>query len=197
MKTGAFIAATATALAIITAPTQVAAAECSTLTLVVTLLPLLTDANTCSANTGYSLYPFAGLPTAAELALICADSTCTKVLSEAAALNLPDCTVTYNGVAYNVKDQLTAFALLPLSPQAGLCAVDSDYKLYPFEGMPSLDQLRVMCKSDTCKKLLTEAQDGEMPDCEVTINGTTHNVKQSVDLIVAGCEVIDINLIAS
>ncbi|KAG7385778.1 hypothetical protein PHYBOEH_008891 [Phytophthora boehmeriae] len=110
MKTGAFVAAAATALAAITAPTQVAAAECSTLTLVVTLLPLLTDANTCSANTGYSLYPFTGLPTAAELSLICADSTCTKVLGEAAALNLPDCTVTYNGVAYNVKDQLTAYA---------------------------------------------------------------------------------------
>ncbi|EGZ07215.1 hypothetical protein PHYSODRAFT_529135 [Phytophthora sojae] len=84
--------------------------ECSTLTRVVTFLPLLTDANTCASNTGYSLYPFTGLPTAEEITLICADTTCTKVLSEAAALDLPDCTVTYNAVAYNVKDQITLYA---------------------------------------------------------------------------------------
>ncbi|POM77906.1 Elicitin-like protein [Phytophthora palmivora] len=110
MKTGTFVAAVATTLAAVTSPTQVAAAECSTLTLVVTLLPLLTDANTCASNTGYSLYPFTGLPTADELSLICADTTCTKVLSEAAALNLPDCTVTYDGVAYNIKDEITLYA---------------------------------------------------------------------------------------
>ncbi|OWY92839.1 Elicitin [Phytophthora megakarya] len=110
MNTGAILAAAAMALAAITAPTQVDAAECSTLTLVVTLLPLLTDANTCALNTGYSLYPFTGLPTDDELALICADTTCTKVLREAVALDLPDCTVTYDGVAYNVKDEITLYA---------------------------------------------------------------------------------------
>ncbi|KAG1708116.1 hypothetical protein DVH05_024800 [Phytophthora capsici] len=110
MKTGAFVAAAATALVAFTAPTQVAAAECSTLTLVVTFLPLLTDANTCAANTGYTLYPFTGLPSAEELKLICADTACTKVLAEAAALDLPDCTVTSNGVAYNVKDEITLYA---------------------------------------------------------------------------------------
>jgi hypothetical protein len=110
MKTGAFVAAAATALAAIAAPTQVDAAECSTLTLVVTFLPLLTDANTCASDTGYTLYPFTGLPTADELTLICADTTCTSVLAEAVALDLPDCTVTYDGVAYNVKDEVTLYA---------------------------------------------------------------------------------------
>ncbi|KAG1685339.1 hypothetical protein DVH05_008444 [Phytophthora capsici] len=110
MKTGAFVTAAATALVAFTGPTQVAAAECSTLSLVVTFLPLLTDANTCAANTGYTLYPFTGLPSAEELKLICADTACTKVLAEAAALDLPDCTVTSNGVAYNVKDEITLYA---------------------------------------------------------------------------------------
>ncbi|KAG3114274.1 hypothetical protein PI124_g12429 [Phytophthora idaei] len=110
MKTGAFVAAAATALAALTAPTQVAAAECSTLSLVVTFLPLLTDANTCASNTGYTLYPFTGLPTADELKLICADTGCTKLLAGAAALDLPDCTVTYDGVSYTVKDEITLYA---------------------------------------------------------------------------------------
>ncbi|ETN05518.1 hypothetical protein F441_12644 [Phytophthora nicotianae CJ01A1] len=110
MKTGSLIAAATTTLAAFTAPAQVAAAECSTLSLVVTFLPLLTNANTCASNTGYSLYPFTGLPTADELTLICADTTCTKLLAEASALDLPDCTVTYDGVSYNVKDELTLYA---------------------------------------------------------------------------------------
>ncbi|KAG7385777.1 hypothetical protein PHYBOEH_008890 [Phytophthora boehmeriae] len=82
-----------------------------------------------------------------------------------------------------------SFALLPLAPQVGLCTVDSAYELYPFEGMPSIDQLREICKSDACKTLLSEAHDSDLPDCEVTINGTAHNVKQSVDLIASGCKV--------
>lgn len=66
--------------------------------------------NTCASNTGYTPYPFTGLPTADELTQICADTTCTKVLAEAAALDLPDCTVTYDGVAYNIKDEITLYA---------------------------------------------------------------------------------------
>ncbi|RLN53597.1 hypothetical protein BBJ28_00012651 [Nothophytophthora sp. Chile5] len=248
MKAGAFVAAAATALAALSAPTQVSAATCDTLTLVVTLLPLLADANTCASDTGYTLYPFTGLPTAAQLALICADSTCTGVLADAVALDLPDCTISYDGVDYNVKDELTlyatacgvarnsafprlpthekpmktgalaavaitafaslsapslvaaaecegttlAFALLPLSGKATLCAADAVYTLYPFTGMPSFDELKEMCSSDACTSLLDAAADADLPDCDVTVDGSSYNVKESVSLMQAACKVIGI-----
>jgi len=86
-----------------------------------------------------------------------------------------------------------SFALLPLESQSGFCEADSSYKLYPFTGMPSRDQVRAMCKSDACKKLLDEARDNDMPDCELTVNGTAYNIHESIELMFAGCEVIDVN----
>ncbi|POM80638.1 Glucosylceramidase [Phytophthora palmivora] len=71
-----------------------------------------------------------------------------------------------------------SFALLPLESQSGLCAADSGYKLYPFTGMPSQDEIKAMCKSDACNKLLDEARDSEMPDCDLTINGTAYNIHE-------------------
>ncbi|KAG6623019.1 elicitin-like protein [Phytophthora cinnamomi] len=90
-----------------------------------------------------------------------------------------------------------SFALLPLESQSGLCAAESGYKLYPFTGMPSLDQVKAMCKSDACNKLLVDARDSEMPDCELTVNGSAYNIHESIELMFAGCKVIDVNELSS
>ncbi|GMF34293.1 unnamed protein product [Phytophthora fragariaefolia] len=86
-----------------------------------------------------------------------------------------------------------SFALLPLESPSNLCAADSSYKLYPFTGMPSRDQIEAMCKSEACNKLLDEARDSEMPDCELTVNGSAYNIHESIELMFAGCKVIDVN----
>ncbi|KAE9212461.1 hypothetical protein PF004_g15626 [Phytophthora fragariae] len=90
-----------------------------------------------------------------------------------------------------------SFALLPLESQSGFCAAESGYKLYPFTGMPSPDQVRAMCKSDACNKLLDEARDSDMPDCSLTINGSAYNIHESIELMFAGCEVVDVNKLSA
>lgn len=86
-----------------------------------------------------------------------------------------------------------SFALLPLESRSGQCAADSGYKLYPFTGMPSTDEVKLMCKSEACNKMLAEARDTDMPECDLTINGTAYNIHESIELMFAGCEVIDVN----
>ncbi|KAG7378642.1 hypothetical protein PHYPSEUDO_009797 [Phytophthora pseudosyringae] len=86
-----------------------------------------------------------------------------------------------------------SFALLPLESQSSLCAAESGYKLYPFTGMPVLDETKAMCKSDACTKLLDEARDTDMPDCDLTVNGTAYNIHESIELMFAGCKIIDVN----
>ncbi|KAG3182714.1 hypothetical protein PC128_g14533 [Phytophthora cactorum] len=86
-----------------------------------------------------------------------------------------------------------SFALLPLESQSKLCAADSEYKLYPFTGMPSQDEIKAMCKSEACNKMLNEARDSDMPDCDLIINGTAYNIHESIELMFAGCKVIDVN----
>ncbi|EEY54533.1 elicitin-like protein [Phytophthora infestans T30-4] len=86
-----------------------------------------------------------------------------------------------------------SFALLPLESESKLCATDSGYKLYPFTGMPSQDEIQAMCKSKACNKMLGEARDSDMPDCDLTINGTAYNIQESIELMFAGCEIIDVN----
>ncbi|EGZ07216.1 elicitin [Phytophthora sojae] len=100
-------------------------------------------------------------------------------------------------VAEECASTTLSFALLPLESQSGFCAADSGYKLYPFTGMPSIDQMKAMCKSKACNKLLDEARDSEMPDCDLTFNGTAYNIHESIELMFAGCEVIDLNKVAS
>nr|AIU99517.1 elicitin 11349 [Phytophthora capsici] len=86
-----------------------------------------------------------------------------------------------------------SFALLPLESQSNLCAADSGYKLNPFTGMPVLEETKAMCKSEACTKLLKEARESDMPDCDLTVNGTAYNIHESIELMFAGCEVIDVN----
>ncbi|OWZ22477.1 Elicitin [Phytophthora megakarya] len=86
-----------------------------------------------------------------------------------------------------------SFGLLPLESQSGSCAAESGYKLYPFTGMPSQEEIKAMCKSDACNKLLDEARDNDMPNCELIINDTAYNIHESIELMFAGCEVIDVN----
>ncbi|RLN53596.1 hypothetical protein BBJ28_00012652 [Nothophytophthora sp. Chile5] len=108
MKTGAVAVAAATVAAL--SSTMTAADTCETSTLVFTLLPLLSDANQCATETGYTLYPFSGIPTVEQLVAICGNPTCTGVLSAAVSKDLPDCTIDYEGAQLNVKEQLTAYA---------------------------------------------------------------------------------------
>lgn len=106
-----FFAVAAAAIAALTAPVAVAE-ECDLGSLIITLLPLYSSTNyaTCSSDSGYSLIPFTGPPTATQLTAICASTACKELLADAVALNLPDCTIAYNGVDYNVKTELTAYA---------------------------------------------------------------------------------------
>ncbi|KAH7482109.1 uncharacterized protein KRP23_5283 [Phytophthora ramorum] len=61
----------------------------------------------CAASTGYTLCPFMEIPSADELTLIYADTTCTKVLAGTVALDLPDCTVTYDSIATEIIADIT------------------------------------------------------------------------------------------
>ncbi|KAL4166860.1 hypothetical protein KRP22_012349 [Phytophthora ramorum] len=110
-----------------------------------------------------------------------------------AALAVTIATMAASVAAEECASTTLSFALLPLQSQSGLCAADSGYKLYPFTGMPSFDQVKLMCKSDACNKLLDEAKDSDMPSCDLTVNGTSYNIHESIELMFAGCEVIDVN----
>ncbi|KUF89506.1 hypothetical protein AM588_10002230 [Phytophthora nicotianae] len=90
-----------------------------------------------------------------------------------------------------------SFALLPLESESKLCAADSGYKLYPFTGMPSQDEVKALCKSKACNKMLDEARDADMPDCDVTVNGTAYNIHESIELMFAECKVIDVNKLST
>lgn len=46
--------------------------------------------------------PFASLPTTAQIAAMCASVTCEALIAIAITLDLPDCEVVVDGVAYNV-----------------------------------------------------------------------------------------------
>lgn len=111
MKTTSLLAVSAAALAALSLPAVVDAAECNTASLVLTLLPLLFNSNlsTCQSDSGYTIFPYTGLPDETQAAAICASSSCVALLVAASELDLPDCTITYDGTAYNVKDALASF----------------------------------------------------------------------------------------
>jgi hypothetical protein len=111
MKTTSLLMASATAITALSSPAVVSAAECNTASLVVTLLPLLFNSNfsTCQSDSGYTIFPYTGLPDATQSAAICASTACVALLEAAAEIDLPDCTITYDGTAYNVSEALASF----------------------------------------------------------------------------------------
>lgn len=104
MKTSSLIVTTLAALA------AVDGAECNISSLVTKLLPLLFNSNLsqCVNDSGYTIFPYSGLPDATQAGAICESSACVALLEAAQDLELPDCTVTYDGTAYNIKDSLAA-----------------------------------------------------------------------------------------
>ncbi|RLN56618.1 hypothetical protein BBJ28_00013376 [Nothophytophthora sp. Chile5] len=70
-----------------------------------------------------------------------------------------------------------AEALLPLTTNAKYptCVADVGVSL-PFTSMPTDEQLAAMCASSACEALLAIAVTLDLPDCEVTVNGTAYNV---------------------
>ncbi|CAH0478644.1 unnamed protein product [Peronospora belbahrii] len=87
---------------------------------------------------------------------------------------------------------MLTFAFFTLEKQSNLCAAESGYKIYPFQGMPSLEEVKAMSKSQACSTLIKEAKKSHMPDCTLTINGTTFNIHESIELIFTGFEVVDL-----
>jgi hypothetical protein len=89
-------------VALVIAPTA-NAAVCNTTELVETLLPLYTNLNypLCVADVGTAL-PFTSQPTTAQITAMCASPACEALIAIAVTLDLPDCEVVVNGVAYNV-----------------------------------------------------------------------------------------------
>ncbi|GMF20539.1 unnamed protein product [Phytophthora lilii] len=110
MKTSTVAAIAVSAIAAINAPSRAAAETCARMTLVFKLLPLLSDANTCADETGYTIYPFTGKPTDEQMTAICANPTCTGVLQDAIDNDLPDCTIDFEATQLNVRTELTDYA---------------------------------------------------------------------------------------
>lgn len=104
MKTTAVVAAVATALALTFSSTD--AAQCSGASLALKFLPILGDSNykLCQSDSGYTFYPFKGLPDDAQLAKLCGSAACHKLLTRIQGMNLPSCDITYDGVTYNLKE---------------------------------------------------------------------------------------------
>lgn len=107
MKTTAVLVAVAATVAL-----PSAAEECKTSDLVLKLLPLLSDSNykQCQTDSGYTFYPFTGLPSDAQFTKLCASTACHKLLTRVQALNLPSCDITYQNVTYNLHDTVDTIA---------------------------------------------------------------------------------------
>lgn len=107
MKTSALFVAVAATFAL-----SSAAEECKTADLVFKLLPLLSDSNykLCQTDSGYTFYPFTGLPSDVQLTKLCASTACHKLLTRVQGLNLPSCDITYQNVTYNLHDTVDTIA---------------------------------------------------------------------------------------
>lgn len=79
------------------------AALCNSTELAKALLPLYTNPNypVCVADVGTAL-PFTSPPTAEQITKMCASIACETLIAIAITLDLPDCEVVVDGVAYNV-----------------------------------------------------------------------------------------------
>ncbi|KAG6615620.1 elicitin-like protein [Phytophthora cinnamomi] len=85
-------------------PTTIDGALCNSTELAVALEPLYTCENytTCSSDVGTAL-PFTAPPTTAQLTAMCSSAACRSLTPVVKGLDLPDCEVIVNGVAYNVQ----------------------------------------------------------------------------------------------
>ncbi|KAH7463643.1 hypothetical protein PRIC1_006652 [Phytophthora ramorum] len=79
------------------------AAACNSTELEEALHPLYANPNypVCVSNVGVAL-PFTSPPTTAQIAAMCASAACEALIAIAITLDLPDCEVVVDGVAYNV-----------------------------------------------------------------------------------------------
>ncbi|KAE8904254.1 hypothetical protein PF005_g15072 [Phytophthora fragariae] len=79
------------------------AAVCNSTELAEALQPLYTNSNysACASDVGTAL-PFTAPPTTTQLTSMCSSAACKALTPVVAALNLPNCEVIVNGVAYNV-----------------------------------------------------------------------------------------------
>ncbi|KAL3659592.1 hypothetical protein V7S43_015269 [Phytophthora oleae] len=84
------------------APT-VNAVVCNSTELAEALQPLYTNQNStvCESDVGVAL-PFTSPPTSAQITAMCASDACKALIAIAITLDLPDCEVVVDGVAYNV-----------------------------------------------------------------------------------------------
>ncbi|DAZ99375.1 TPA: hypothetical protein N0F65_005277 [Lagenidium giganteum] len=95
-----------------------------------------------------------------------------------AAVSATDCKV----------DELLAQAYpLVMDVNYGQCQKDGGYSFFPFTGLPIGDQIQKLCASDACKSLLKKVVAINPPDCDLTLNGTSYNVKDIVNKYATMC----------
>ncbi|RLN64758.1 hypothetical protein BBP00_00003270 [Phytophthora kernoviae] len=69
------------------------------------------------------------------------------------------------------------FNLLSLLSDANTCADETGYKIYPFTGAPTEEQMVIICANPTCTGVLEDLMDKDLPDCTIDFEATQLNVK--------------------
>jgi hypothetical protein len=189
-------------------------AACNQNELIFKVLPILSSPNfkACQSESGYTFYPFKGVPTPEQEAKLCATETCKNLLKEVQKKNLPSCEISYDGQTYNPKELIDKYSTKCLSPIPFLyeeacntadlaskllpvflfngnvkkCEREAGYTFYPFNGIPTAEQVAKMCQTQPCKELLRTVQKKNLPSCEISYDGQVFNPKEVVEKL-SGC----------